>query len=68
MAAVYSLNRAARLLDADRNLVTFLVQDRQIPTQFVGKAKTIDEAGLDRLRQELVAYHAKYTRKAAVGA
>jgi predicted HTH domain antitoxin len=68
MAAVYSLNKAARILDADRNLVTFLVQDRQIPTVFVGKAKAIDEAGLDRLRRELAAYHAKYTRRVAAGA
>lgn len=66
MVALYSLNRAARLLDADRNLVTFLVQDRQIPTQFVGRAKAIDDAGLDRLRRELAAYHAKYTGRTAV--
>lgn len=64
MAAVYSLNKAARVLDADRNLVTFLVQDRQIPTQFVGKAKAIDDAGLAQLRRELTAYHAKAKRKA----
>jgi predicted HTH domain antitoxin len=64
MAAVYSLNKAARVLDADRNLVTFLVQDRGIPVQLVGKAKAIDDAGLAQLRRELTAYQAKARRGA----
>lgn len=57
--AYYSLNRAARVLEADRNLVTFLVRERQIPAQVVGKAKVIDDAGLDMLRDALADYRAK---------
>lgn len=59
MGAVYSLSKAARLLGVNRQLITFLVQDRQIPVRVVGKAKAIDSASLARLRAELVAYKSK---------
>lgn len=55
----YSLNRAARVLGENRNLVTYLVRDHQIPVQWVGSSKCLDEAGFQKLKAALSAYRRK---------
>lgn len=59
-SGLYSLVEACRLLSEHRHLVTFLVKDREIPTRQVGRALALDDEGLDRLRAELAAWHAKH--------
>lgn len=56
---VYSLNDAADETGEDRNLITFLVQDRQIPHRVMGRTKVIDAEGLRMLREALADYRSK---------
>ena len=64
---LYSLNESARTLDVDRNLVAFLVNERQIPYSIggpsagrgQGRAKFLDAEGLERLRLAIADYHRK---------
>lgn len=64
----YSLNDAASILSANRNLVTFLVADRGIPVRCFKGSKLIDNAGLERLRREVESYMEKSRNPVLVGA
>jgi hypothetical protein len=58
-ADFFSLNDASRVLKEDRNLITFLVRDRQIPVRMIGRSKVLDMKGLKRLRLALSEYRGK---------
>lgn len=59
IASLYTLNDAKRITGVNRNLITFLIVDKQIPTQLVGKAKVLDDEGLELLRSAIADYRAK---------
>jgi hypothetical protein len=56
---LYTLNHAKRLTGANRNLITFLIHDRQIPIRTIGKAKCVDDYGLNQLREAIDEYRNK---------
>jgi hypothetical protein len=63
--ALYSLNEAQRRTGENRNLITFLVQDRGIPVVLVGRTKAIDHDGLVALKRAIAEYRAKARPEAA---
>jgi hypothetical protein len=42
-----------------RHLINFLMRDRQIPFRLVGKAKVLDEEGVELLKRAIAEYRAK---------
>lgn len=59
IGSIYTLSEAKRLTGEDPNLITFLIRERQIPTTPVGRAKVLDDRGLELLRQAIAEFHAK---------
>jgi hypothetical protein len=66
IASIYTLADAQKVTGANRNLITYLIQDRQIPVKLVGIAKVLDEDGLSRLKEAIDDYNAKSERRAPV--
>ena len=73
VTTLYTLNDAAQILEVSRNLVSYLVTDRDIPYSAagpgsgkgMGRAKFLDEAGLDLLRDAVAEYRRKAEPAAA---
>lgn len=59
IGSLYTLGQVRDITGEDRNLITFLLRDRQIPTLKIGMAKVLDDRGLDMLREAIAEYRAK---------
>ena len=59
IGTLYTLNEAQRLTGENRTLITFLITDRKIPYQVVGKAKVLDAEGFAMLCDALAHYRNK---------
>lgn len=64
---LYTLNEVKRLTGENRNLITYLVRDRQIPVHILGRSKVIDHEGYQALCEAMREYRAKPEPFAAVG-
>ena len=59
IVTIYTLNDARRITGENRNLITFLIQERGIPIRTVGMAKVLDSDGLKFLIEAIAEYRAK---------
>lgn len=59
IATIYTLNDAKRITGENRNLITFLINEKEIPVRTVGMAKVLDDAGLKLLKKAIAEYRAK---------
>lgn len=66
IGSLYTLAEAKDITGEQRHLITFLINDRRIPTRLVGMAKVLDEQGLEQLKAAIAEYRAKADASAVV--